>query len=71
MTTADAAPAISPSQAVEHALRLLASKPAAAERQAREILKVLPDDSRASLILGPLCAAAATRSARAPCWNRW
>ncbi len=43
---------ISPSQAVEHALALLPQKPALAERQAQEILKVLPQDMRALFIVG-------------------
>lgn len=44
--------AISPTAPVEHALRLLATNPAAAECQAREILKVLPQDARAIFIVG-------------------
>ena len=44
--------AISPAQAVEYALKLLERNPALAERQAREILKVLPDDVRAIFIVG-------------------
>jgi tetratricopeptide (TPR) repeat protein len=38
--------------ALEHASRLLASDPGLAERQAQEILEVVPDDPRAVLILG-------------------
>jgi tetratricopeptide (TPR) repeat protein len=45
-------PGISPSQAVDHAMKLLRSNPALAERQAREILKVLPHDVRAIFIIG-------------------
>jgi predicted Zn-dependent protease len=43
---------ISPAEAVANAMELLAGNPAAAERQAREILKVLPDDARAVFIVG-------------------
>jgi predicted Zn-dependent protease len=43
---------ISPTAAVEHALKLLPSNPVLAESQAREILKVLPDDARAIFIVG-------------------
>ena len=38
--------------AVANAMALLVGNPAAAERQAREILKFLPDDARAVFILG-------------------
>ncbi len=43
---------VSPAAAVANAMALLAGNPAAAERQAREILKFLPDDARAVFILG-------------------
>jgi predicted Zn-dependent protease len=43
---------VSPTEAVGNALALLTGNPAAAERQAREILKFLPDDARAVFILG-------------------
>jgi len=52
MTEATARTAISPTAAVEHALKLLPTQPALAERQAREILKVLPHDARALFIVG-------------------
>ena len=44
--------AVSPAQAVANAMALLAGNPGAAERQAQEILKILPDDARAVFILG-------------------
>ena len=44
--------AVSPAAAVANAMALLGGNPAAAERQAREILKFLPDDARAMFILG-------------------
>ncbi len=43
---------VSPAAAVANAMALLAGNPAAAERQAREILKFLPDDARAVFIVG-------------------
>jgi len=43
---------ISPAQAVDHARALLPQNPALAERQAHEILKVLPQDMRALFIVG-------------------
>lgn len=46
------APTASLAAALEHASRLLPSRPDLAERQAREILAVVPDDPRAKLILG-------------------
>ena len=46
------APAGSLTTALDHASKLLAASPALAESQAREILKVVPDDPRAMLILG-------------------
>jgi len=44
--------AVSPARAVAHAMSLLPGNPGAAERQAQEILKILPDDARAVFILG-------------------
>jgi tetratricopeptide (TPR) repeat protein len=52
MTEAISRRGVSPARAVEHALSLLESDPALAERQAREILKVLPYDARALFIVG-------------------
>ena len=46
------APTASLVAALEYASRLLPSRPDLAERQAREILAVVPDDPRAKLILG-------------------
>jgi predicted Zn-dependent protease len=46
------APAGSLTTALDHASKLLAANPALAERQAQEILKVVPGDPRALLILG-------------------
>ncbi|HVS75568.1 MAG TPA: sulfotransferase [Steroidobacteraceae bacterium] len=44
--------------ALAHASRLLAARPAVAAEQAREILKVVPRQPQAMLILGLACAAA-------------
>ncbi len=44
--------------ALAHASRLLAARPAVAAEQAREILKVVPQQPQAMLILGLACAAA-------------
>ena len=44
--------AVSPAAAIANAVKLLHGKPAAAERQAREVLKVLPQDARALLVIG-------------------
>jgi predicted Zn-dependent protease len=52
LTQAAPGRAVSPAQAVARAMALLAGNPAAAERQAREILKILPDDARAVFVLG-------------------
>jgi predicted Zn-dependent protease len=52
MTEPTPSSGISPAKAVAHAMKLLASDPILAERQAREILKVLPHDSRATFIVG-------------------
>jgi tetratricopeptide (TPR) repeat protein len=46
------APTASLAAALEHASKLLRSRPDLAERQAGEILAVVPDDPRAKLILG-------------------
>jgi hypothetical protein len=43
---------VSPATAVAHAMKLLGSNPCLAERQAREILKVLPHDARAVVAIG-------------------
>lgn len=43
---------VAPVQAIEHAWRLLERDPLLAERQAREVLALLPDDARALLIIG-------------------
>ena len=44
---------VSPAAAIDNAVKLLrGGDPAAAERQAREVLKVLPQDSRALLVIG-------------------
>jgi tetratricopeptide (TPR) repeat protein len=43
---------ISPAAAIANAVRLLAVKPESAERQATEVLKVLPRDARALLVIG-------------------
>jgi predicted Zn-dependent protease len=51
MTTQAPSGGVSPAAAVANAMTLLAGDPAAAERQAREILKILPDDARAVFIL--------------------
>lgn len=45
-------PALSPGEAIANAVKLLKGDPAAAERQAREVAKVLPQDARALLIIG-------------------
>ena len=52
MTTAVASRGVSPATAVANAMALLDVNPAAAERQAREILRFLPDDARAVFIVG-------------------
>jgi predicted Zn-dependent protease len=52
VTVASESGGVSPAAAVANAMALLAGNPAAAERQAREILKFLPDDARAVFILG-------------------
>jgi tetratricopeptide (TPR) repeat protein len=43
---------VSPAQALDKALSLLPSNAALAERQANEVLRVLPDDARAIFIVG-------------------
>ena len=43
---------VSPAAAIANAVMLLQSHPAAAERQALELLKVLPGDARARLVIG-------------------
>jgi tetratricopeptide (TPR) repeat protein len=48
----DEAPAASLTDALAHATKLLANAPGLAERQAEEILKAVPTDPRAILILG-------------------
>jgi predicted Zn-dependent protease len=52
VTQAAGGSGVSPAAAVANAMALLAGNPAAAERQAREILKFLPDDARAVFIVG-------------------
>ena len=44
--------AVSPAAAIANAVRLLASNPEAAERQAKAVLKVLPTDGRALYVIG-------------------
>lgn len=51
MSATAPASGVSPAAAVANAMALLEGNPAAAERQAREILKFLPDDARAVFIL--------------------
>lgn len=43
---------VAPAVALEHARALLTTAPGSAERQAREVLRVLPDDARAVAIIG-------------------
>src|SRR5271168_1874564 len=43
---------VSPAQALDNALSLLPRNAALAERQADEILRVLPDDARAIYVIG-------------------
>ena len=43
---------IAPAIAIEHAIALLETAPETAEQQAKEVLRVLPDDARAVYIIG-------------------
>lgn len=53
MKSSDTAePGLSPTAAIAYARSLLATSPELAEHQAREVLKVLPDDARALAIVG-------------------